>query len=143
MHIEKTLAKVVGTYIQIYFLFVNEEFVTNMKLALTKALNRSLIILCKINKIEISHVGANPAWEFMANTCLLKMQSMQNTTEPSGSQTPRWGPALDGKPKACTIYPPLTVWAAESRNPRHSWGDISTLVVSIHIQYHIIPKKMY
>jgi hypothetical protein len=27
-----------------------------MKLALTKVLNRSVIILCKINKIEISHV---------------------------------------------------------------------------------------
>jgi hypothetical protein len=80
MHIQKTIAKVLGTYIQIYFLFINEELITNMKLALTKVLNRSVIILCKINKIKIVMLCAFLAWEFMANTCLLKMQSMQNTT---------------------------------------------------------------
>jgi hypothetical protein len=56
MHIQKKVAKVVGTYIHIYFLFINEQLITNMKLSLTKVLNRSVIILCKINKIKISHV---------------------------------------------------------------------------------------
>jgi hypothetical protein len=56
MHIRKTVAKVVDTYIQIYFLFINEQLITNMKRALTKVLNRSVIILCKINKIKIRHV---------------------------------------------------------------------------------------
>jgi len=67
-------------HIQIYFLFINEQLITNMKLALTKVLNRSVIILCKINKIKISHVVYLLVWEFMVNTCLLKIQSMQNTT---------------------------------------------------------------
>ena len=40
MCIRKTVAKVVGTYIKIYFLFINEHLITNMKLALTKVLNR-------------------------------------------------------------------------------------------------------
>jgi hypothetical protein len=62
----KTLAKVVGTYIKIYFLFRNEQLNTSMKLALNKVLNRS-VMLC-----------AYPAGEFVADTDLLKMQCMQN-----------------------------------------------------------------
>jgi hypothetical protein len=66
LHIETVEAKALRTFIRIYPLFRSGRLSTNIKLTLHKALIRSTIAY------------ACPAWEFAAETDLLKLQRLQN-----------------------------------------------------------------
>jgi hypothetical protein len=59
-------AKAFKTFIRIYSLFKSERLSANIKLALHKALIRSVMIY------------ACPAWEFVAECHILKLQRLQN-----------------------------------------------------------------
>jgi hypothetical protein len=59
-------AKVFRTFIRIYSLYKSERLSTNIKLALHKAL------------IRIIMTYVYPAWEFAADSHLLKLQRLQN-----------------------------------------------------------------
>jgi hypothetical protein len=65
VHIEAIEAKASRTFIRIYSLFKSERLRTNIKLTLHKALTRIIIIY------------ACPAWEFSADSHLLKLQRLQ------------------------------------------------------------------
>jgi hypothetical protein len=66
LHTEMIEAKAFRTFIRIYSLFKSEGLSTNIKLTLHKVLIR--------NKMTY----ACPAWEFVADNYLLKLQSLQN-----------------------------------------------------------------
>jgi hypothetical protein len=66
LHIEMIEAKAFRTFITIYSLFKSERLSTNIKLTLHKALIRSVMTY------------ACPAWEFAAESHLLKLQRLQN-----------------------------------------------------------------
>jgi hypothetical protein len=59
-------AKAFRTFIRLFSLFKSERLSTNIKLALHKALIRSVMTY------------ACPAWEFVAESHLLKLQGLQN-----------------------------------------------------------------
>jgi hypothetical protein len=63
---EKTEAKAFRTFIRLYSLFKCEWLIANIKLTLHKALIRSVMTY------------TCPAWEFAAETYLLKLQRLQN-----------------------------------------------------------------
>jgi hypothetical protein len=65
-HIEMIEAKAFRTFIRVYSLFQNEPLSTNIKLTLNKALINSVMTY------------ACPAWEFAADTHLIKLQRLQN-----------------------------------------------------------------
>jgi hypothetical protein len=65
-HIEMIEAKAFRTLIRVYSLFKSERLSANIKLTLHKALIRSIMTY------------ACPAWEFAADTNLLKLQRLQN-----------------------------------------------------------------
>jgi hypothetical protein len=60
-------AKAFRTFIRIYFLFKSRRLSANIKLALHKALIRSVMTY-----------NACPAWEFAAESHLLKLQRLEN-----------------------------------------------------------------
>jgi hypothetical protein len=66
LHIEMIEAKAFRTFIRIHSLFKSERLSANIKLTLHKALIRSVITY------------ACPAWEFEAESHLLKLQRLQN-----------------------------------------------------------------
>jgi hypothetical protein len=66
LHIEVIEAKDFRTFIRIYSLFKNERLSANIKLTLHKALIRSVLTY------------ACPAWDFAADTPLLKLPRLQN-----------------------------------------------------------------
>jgi hypothetical protein len=66
LHIEIIKAKAFRTFIRIYSLFESELLSANIKRTLHKALIRSAMIY------------AYPAWKLAADTCLLKLQVLQN-----------------------------------------------------------------
>jgi hypothetical protein len=66
LHIETIEAKAFRTFITLYSLFKGERLSANIKLTLHKALIRSVMTY------------ACPAWEFAAETYLLKLQRLQN-----------------------------------------------------------------
>jgi hypothetical protein len=66
LHIEKIEAKAFRTFITLYSLFKSGRINSNIKLTLHKALIRSVMTY------------ASPAWEFAAETYLLKLQRLQN-----------------------------------------------------------------
>jgi hypothetical protein len=66
LHIEMIEAKAFRTFIRAYSLFKSERLSTNIKLTLHKALIRSVMTY------------ASPAWEFAADTHLIKLQLLQN-----------------------------------------------------------------
>jgi hypothetical protein len=66
LHIEMTVAKAFMTFIRIYPLFKSEQLSANIKLALHKVLIRSVMTY------------ACPAWEFVPESRLLKLQCLQN-----------------------------------------------------------------
>jgi hypothetical protein len=66
LHIEKTAAKDLCTYLRAYSLFKSEHLSTNIKLTLYKALIRSVM----------SYVY--PTWEYAAEAHRLKLQRLQN-----------------------------------------------------------------
>jgi hypothetical protein len=61
-----TKAKAFRTFIRVYSLFKSEQLSANIKLTLHKALIRSVMPY------------ASPAWEFAADTHLMKLQRLQN-----------------------------------------------------------------
>jgi hypothetical protein len=66
LHIEMIEAKALRTFIRLYSLFKSERLSANIKLTLHKALTRSVMTY------------ASPAWEFAADTHLMKSQRLQN-----------------------------------------------------------------
>jgi hypothetical protein len=66
LHIEMTEAKAFKTFIRIHLLFQSERLSTDIKLTLHKVLIRSVMTY------------ACPAWEFVADTYLLKWRRLQN-----------------------------------------------------------------
>jgi hypothetical protein len=66
LHIETIEAKAFITFIRLYSLFKSERLSVNIKLPLHKALIRSVMAY------------ACPAWEFAAETYLLKLKRLQN-----------------------------------------------------------------
>jgi hypothetical protein len=66
LHIEMIEAKAFRTFIRIYSLFKSERLSANIELTLHKALIRSVMTY------------ACPAWEFAAESHLLKLQRLQN-----------------------------------------------------------------
>jgi hypothetical protein len=66
LHIERTVAKALRTYLRTYSLFKSERLSTNIKLTLYKALIRSVMTY------------ACPTWEYAAQAHLLKLQRLQN-----------------------------------------------------------------
>jgi hypothetical protein len=66
LHIERIEAKAFWTFIRLYPLFKSEQLTANIKLTLIKALIRSVMTY------------ACPAWEFVAESHLLKLQHLQN-----------------------------------------------------------------
>jgi hypothetical protein len=65
-HIERTAADDLGTYVRTYSLLRSKCLITNIKLALYKALIRSVMTY------------AYPTWEYVADVRLLKLQRLQN-----------------------------------------------------------------
>jgi hypothetical protein len=66
LHIERTVAKVLRTYLRTYSLFKSERLNTNIKLTFYKDLIRSITTY------------ACPSWEYAADAHLLKLQRQQN-----------------------------------------------------------------
>jgi hypothetical protein len=66
LHIDMKEAKVFRTLVRVYYLFKSERLNAKIKLILHKALIKSVMTY------------ACPAWEFAANTQLLKLQCLQN-----------------------------------------------------------------
>jgi hypothetical protein len=66
LHVEMIEAKAFRTFIRTYSLFKSERLSSNIKPTLHKALIRSVMTY------------SNPAWEFAADTHLLKLQRLQN-----------------------------------------------------------------
>jgi hypothetical protein len=64
LHIERTVAKALRTYVRTYSLFKSERLSTNIKLTLFKALIRSIMVY------------ACPTWEYAADAHLLKLQRL-------------------------------------------------------------------
>jgi hypothetical protein len=77
LHIEKIEAKAFRTFITLYSLFKIERLSANIKLTLHKALIRSVMTY------------ACPAWEFAAETYLLKLQRLQNKVLRTTDSFPR------------------------------------------------------
>jgi hypothetical protein len=81
LHIEMIEAKAFRTFIRIYSVFKSERLSTNIKLTLHKALIRSIMTYeC-------------PAWEFTADSHLLKFQRLQNKVFRTIWNFPRRTPA--------------------------------------------------
>jgi hypothetical protein len=66
LHIQMIETKAFRTFIRIYSFFKSKRLSTNIKLTVHKALIRSVMIY------------ASPAWEFAAESHLLKLQRLQN-----------------------------------------------------------------
>jgi hypothetical protein len=66
LHIQMIEAKAFRTFIRIYSLFKSERLSANIKLTLRKGLIRSVM------------TNACPAWEFVAECHLVKLQRLQN-----------------------------------------------------------------
>jgi hypothetical protein len=66
LHIEKTAAKALGTYIRTYSIFTSKHLNANFKLIVYRALIRLIMTY------------ACPTWEFAADTHLMKLQRLQN-----------------------------------------------------------------
>jgi hypothetical protein len=66
LHIERTVAKALCTYLRTYFLFKSTRLSTNIKFTLYRALIRSV------------KTYACPTWEYAADAQLLKLQRLQN-----------------------------------------------------------------
>jgi hypothetical protein len=77
LHIETIETKAFRTFIRLYFLFKSERLNVNIKLALHRSLIRSVMTY------------ACPAWEFAADTYLLKVQRLQNKVLRTISNLPR------------------------------------------------------
>jgi hypothetical protein len=65
LNIETVTAKTYGTFIRLYSLFISERLSTRLKLTLHKAIITSVMTY------------ACPAWEFAADTHVLKLQRLQ------------------------------------------------------------------
>jgi hypothetical protein len=76
-------AKAFRTFIRIYSLFKSERLSANIKVTLHKALIRSVLTY------------ACPAWEFAADSHLLKLQRLQNRILCSNSNFPRRTPVRE------------------------------------------------
>jgi hypothetical protein len=81
--IEMIEAKAFRTFIRIYSLFKSERLSANVKLTFHKALIRSVMAY------------ACPAWEFAADTHLLKLQRLQNKVLRTTGNFPRCTPFRD------------------------------------------------
>jgi hypothetical protein len=66
LHVERIEAKAFRTFIRLYSLFKSQRLNANIKLTIMKALIRSVMTY------------ACPAWEFAAESHLLKLQRLQN-----------------------------------------------------------------
>jgi hypothetical protein len=66
LHIEKTSAKALGTYMRSYSIFKSKHMSANIKLIVYRALIRSIVTY------------AYPTWESAAVTHLMKLQRLQN-----------------------------------------------------------------
>jgi hypothetical protein len=77
LHVEMIEAKAFRTFIRTYSLFKSERLSANIKLTLHKALIRSVM------------THASPAWEFAADTHLLKLQRLQNKVLRTIGKLPR------------------------------------------------------
>jgi hypothetical protein len=66
VHIEKTAAKALGTYIKTYSMYKGKLLIANIKLIVYRALIRSIM------------THASPTWEFATDTHLMKLQRLQN-----------------------------------------------------------------
>jgi hypothetical protein len=83
LHIEITEANAFRTFIRIYSLFKSERLSANIKLTLHKALIRSVLAY------------ACPAWDFAADTHLLKLQRLKNRVLRSNGNFPRRTPVRE------------------------------------------------
>jgi hypothetical protein len=66
LHIEKTAAKALGTYIRTYSILKNKYLIAHIKLIVYRAVIRSIMSY------------ACPTWEYAADTHLMKLQRLQN-----------------------------------------------------------------
>jgi hypothetical protein len=83
IHVEMIDVKAFRTFIRVYSLFKYERLSTTIKLTLHKALIRSVMTyVC-------------PAWEFAADTHLIKLQRQQNTVLPTIGNFPRRPPVRE------------------------------------------------
>jgi hypothetical protein len=83
LHIEMIEAKAFRTFIRVYFLFKSERMRANIKLILHKAVIRSVMTY------------ASPAWEFDADTHLIKLQRLENKVLRTTGNLPRRTSARD------------------------------------------------
>jgi hypothetical protein len=77
LHIEMVANKAYRTFIRLYSLFKSDRLSTKSKLTLYKALIRSIMTY------------ACPAWEFVADTHLMKLQRLQNKVLRTTDKFPR------------------------------------------------------
>jgi hypothetical protein len=77
LHIETVTTKAFRTFIRLYSFFKSGRISTNIKLTLHKALNRSVMTYAFL------------AWEFAADTHLMKLQRLQNKFLHSIGKFPR------------------------------------------------------
>jgi hypothetical protein len=77
LRIETIEAKAFRTFVRLYFLFKSERLSVNIKLILHKVLIRSVMTY------------AYPAWEFAAETYLLKLQRLQSKVLRTKANLPR------------------------------------------------------
>jgi hypothetical protein len=83
LHIKTIETKAFRAFIRTYSLFKSEHLSSNIKLTLYKALVRTIITY------------ASPAWEFAANTHLLKLQRLQNKVLRTIDNFPRRTPVRE------------------------------------------------
>jgi hypothetical protein len=83
LHIEMNEAKAFSTFIRLYSLFKSERLSANIKLTLHKAVIRSVMTYASL------------AWEFAADTHLLKLQRPQNKVLRTIGNFPRRTPVRD------------------------------------------------
>jgi hypothetical protein len=83
LHIEMIEAKAFRTFIRLYSLLKNERLIANIKSTLHKALIRSVMTY------------ASPAWEFAADTHLMKLQRLQIKDLRTIGNFPRRTPVRD------------------------------------------------
>jgi hypothetical protein len=83
LHIEKTAAKALGTYIRTYSVFKSRHLSAHIKLIVYKALIRSTMTY------------ACSTWEFAADTHLMKLQRLQNRVLRAAGKFDRRTPVRD------------------------------------------------
>jgi hypothetical protein len=103
--IERTVAKVLSTYVRTYFLFKSGRLSANIKLTLYKLL------------IKLVMTYACPTWEYRADTHLLKLQRLQNRALRTAGNLDRFTPIRE-------LHVAFKIFSPKREELREAWATV-------------------